>query len=446
MSNERVQRLDKLFAEEIPTLVKRWYSEYAGQYPKRYKPLSTIEKDNRTISIFEFIEEYIKENYIVPFELNKYFDFHNPEVFYYRTEDFGFTFNANSKDGVPKKILGYYHDYEKDFNISSNIFSQWHFLGISGLSNIVKKKIKEDIELECELIKYKLRSYLKRFFIHGGYEWKLIVADQICFYGVDKYPNTLDHQFSFLEYCTDKFDKEGHLGLLDDIEYIEHPRYKLEKKFFNELKKKKVTDYTNTDVLKYYLILSDRLNGKLIYANCKELGKIPVIELNKNSETPIRYYFDFRLDITDVLKDDALVHEYLETYNEPENEIRKMFGLPKIGEGWISETNLYYEIKSHFSNEIVIHHGKPKWLGKQHLDIYLPKYNIGIEYQGDQHYFPVEFFGGEESYSKNKIRDARKKELCEQNNCHLIYVNPDYVLKEIIEQLNDIIKPYYSYL
>ena len=31
-----------------------------------------------------------------------------------------------------------------------------------------------------------------------------------------------------------------------------------------------------------------------------------------------------------------------------------------------------------------------------------PKENIGIEYQGEQHDSPVEFFGGEESFEKGK--------------------------------------------
>ena len=101
-----------------------------------------------------------------------------------------------------------------------------------------------------------------------------------------------------------------------------------------------------------------------------------------------------------------------------------------------SSIDLFYEIKKHFYNEIVIHHGRPNWLGKQHLDIYLPKYNIGIEYQGDQHYYPIEFFGGEESFKKNKNRDEKKNKLCKDNNCHLIYVNPDYNLDDILNEIN----------
>ena len=33
------------------------------------------------------------------------------------------------------------------------------------------------------------------------------------------------------------------------------------------------------------------------------------------------------------------------------------------------------------------------------LDFYLPKYNMAIECQGEQHYKPIEYFGGEKEYN-----------------------------------------------
>jgi hypothetical protein len=34
------------------------------------------------------------------------------------------------------------------------------------------------------------------------------------------------------------------------------------------------------------------------------------------------------------------------------------------------------------------------WIENQRIDIYFPKYNIAIEYNGEQHYIPIEHFGG----------------------------------------------------
>jgi hypothetical protein len=118
-----------------------------------------------------------------------------------------------------------------------------------------------------------------------------------------------------------------------------------------------------------------------------------------------------------------------------ENEFRELKGLPRIGEGWISETELYYKIKETFNDFEVVHHGKPEWLGRQHVDIYFPKHVLGIEYQGAQHDKPIEFFGGEEAFKKNQIRDERKRKLFKENNATLIEVRPDYDFEEVKKQI-----------
>lgn len=115
-----------------------------------------------------------------------------------------------------------------------------------------------------------------------------------------------------------------------------------------------------------------------------------------------------------------------------ENILRKKKKLPKIGEGWIGETTLYYLIKELFPNEKVENHGKPLWLGRQHLDIFFSERNIAIEYQGVQHDRPVAFFGGEEQFLRQKERDERKARLCLENKCKLIYVREGYLTSEVL--------------
>lgn len=120
---------------------------------------------------------------------------------------------------------------------------------------------------------------------------------------------------------------------------------------------------------------------------------------------------------------------------EAENTVREELGLPRIGEGWIAETNLFYEIKAAFPDLKVEHHGRPSWLGNQHLDVYLPEVSVGVEYQGAQHDGPVSFFGGEEGFKKNQERDARKRKLCKRHGVTLVEVRPGYVLQSIVEQI-----------
>ena len=118
-----------------------------------------------------------------------------------------------------------------------------------------------------------------------------------------------------------------------------------------------------------------------------------------------------------------------------QNDFRVSKGIPKIGEGWVSETELYYLLKDNLSTEEIIHHGKPKWLGRQHVDIWFPKRKIGIEYQGIQHDQPVEYFGGEEGYKKGKERDERKKRLFKENNSILIEIRKGYDIEEVIKKI-----------
>ena len=57
------------------------------------------------------------------------------------------------------------------------------------------------------------------------------------------------------------------------------------------------------------------------------------------------------------------------------------------------------------------------------FDFYLPDYNICIEYQGKQHYEPVEYFGGEKSFKTQILRDNIKREYCKNNGIILIEIS-----------------------
>lgn len=79
--------------------------------------------------------------------------------------------------------------------------------------------------------------------------------------------------------------------------------------------------------------------------------------------------------------------------------------------------------------------------GRQPLffDFYLPEYNMCLEYQGEQHYRPVNFFGGEDAFNNLQLNDSEKEKFCRENNIILIKIkynqynnlNIDY-LKEVV--------------
>ena len=124
--------------------------------------------------------------------------------------------------------------------------------------------------------------------------------------------------------------------------------------------------------------------------------------------------------------------------NGIETLIREKYGFPPRGEYWVSETELYNKIKEKFSQHTVHHDFGPDWLKSQRLDVYIEELNLGFEYQGEQHQRPIEFFGGEKAFKKTVERDTKKKRLCEENNCKLIYIYPDETDEELNKKIQDI--------
>jgi len=106
----------------------------------------------------------------------------------------------------------------------------------------------------------------------------------------------------------------------------------------------------------------------------------------------------------------------------------------------ISETKMYEIIKEIFKGLESIRGYRPKWLNKMELDVYIPSYNIGFEYQGIQHFKPKEYFGGKIAYKEQLKRDKIKKSICAKRGVKLIYINYEEDLSEklIIQKIRDI--------
>jgi hypothetical protein len=105
----------------------------------------------------------------------------------------------------------------------------------------------------------------------------------------------------------------------------------------------------------------------------------------------------------------------------------------------ISELKMLDIIKGVFPNEKVLYNSRPRWLKRLQIDIYLPKLKLGFEYQGQQHFMPVELFGGKEAFVKQVQRDKLKKKLCDKKGITLLYVYFDEQLDNdlICQKLNN---------
>lgn len=78
------------------------------------------------------------------------------------------------------------------------------------------------------------------------------------------------------------------------------------------------------------------------------------------------------------------------------------------------------------------------------FDFYLPEYNTCIEYDGQQHFEVVDFFGGEKGYERRRHNDNIKTKYCEDNNISLLrlpyYLSQDEI-KVKIENITNILNP-----
>ena len=82
------------------------------------------------------------------------------------------------------------------------------------------------------------------------------------------------------------------------------------------------------------------------------------------------------------------------------------------------------------------------WIGRQHLDFYLPDYNIAIECQGEQHFVSKEYFGSDEGFYEQIKRDYKKLKKCLKHNTKVLYyTDPSFkALYNVITNKKEIIK------
>lgn len=109
--------------------------------------------------------------------------------------------------------------------------------------------------------------------------------------------------------------------------------------------------------------------------------------------------------------------------NKIENIARQEFGFRGVGEGWVSETLLYHVVCRLLEGHLILRHHRPDWLEGLELDIFVPDLALAIEYQGQQHFHPVEAWGGKAGLLGLQARDARKRELCRANSVALVEVD-----------------------
>jgi len=124
---------------------------------------------------------------------------------------------------------------------------------------------------------------------------------------------------------------------------------------------------------------------------------------------------------------------------EPSNHIGKKYGCPYCkeskGEKEISEllnnNNINYKRQKTF-NDCKNKNVLP-------FDFYLPRYNVCIEYDGEQHFNTINYFGGKKGLKYIQNNDGIKTQYCKDNNITLIRIKYN---ENILEKLNEEFKKF----
>ena len=129
-------------------------------------------------------------------------------------------------------------------------------------------------------------------------------------------------------------------------------------------------------------------------------------------------------------------------------------GCPECGKKYtIEENKLFKYLQNSFKEYNITREKRFPFLNGKRLDFYIEDLNIAIEYQGIQHFQPIDFFGGIKKYVYQTQNDIFKFEKCKEHNIKLfyfskekrppkdyldtIYSNEDELITSILEYANN---------
>jgi hypothetical protein len=367
----------RVFGEQ---LVNASVEKYSQLYPQVYTSSPPKRNDFESISLFDFIEYSLYEHIDSDFKID---------------QDHGLLTNCQLKFFSPQKREALLDQYSG--------FSQYDNFPFypTGIPIQIRELLKENTHILEEYYKACINSHIEQFYIRGRVSKYWISLDTIY---RDGFKHHLAHfgnkSIEEIDVVLQRFTEGGIYGLL-----------------------------SNADLYTPYETLENKqIEVQLLKFNFSGRGYEEPLKTNT-------LLLDLDLSPMKYIPNENHLDKYIDSQYEPNNIVRDLLHLPRLGEGWISETKLYYQLKEYFKNDVVLQHIKPKWLGRQHYDIYFPFLNIAVEYQGKQHFEPVSYFGGSEAFKRNIERDNRKKKLSEKNNCDLFYVEPGYDIDDVIEKI-----------
>jgi len=226
-----------------------------------------------------------------------------------------------------------------------------------------------------------------------------------------------DYDFSYYERYTEILDREIMLEEEEDNDYLYGLTQSVYEKVLESIENRKAKPYRriNTLIKKfgdlYYYdiekIADNYYCGKpTVYFSCEHHGKIQMSMSEHYRVGCYKCYQYNNMSIGETAIKNFLERKNIEYVNEHSFEDCKSD----------TDSNLRF-------------------------DFYIPKKNMCIEFDGRQHYSPVEHFGGEEKFKRQVFLDSIKDNYCKNKNIPLLripYWEINNIEKIISTELNSI--------
>lgn len=164
--------------------------------------------------------------------------------------------------------------------------------------------------------------------------------------------------------------------------------------------------------------------------------RLKTIFKNTNYDySEVRYVDDTTKVIIQCLKHGV----FLDT---PLNLIMNQIGCPKCylnsssGENKVKEVLDEFQIP--YEREKTMPELNLKFNKDLRFDFWIPSLKTAIEYNGLQHYQPIDFFGGLKTFNEQQIRDSIKKDFCDFYGFNLLEIKySDNVREKMSDLVND---------
>lgn len=108
-----------------------------------------------------------------------------------------------------------------------------------------------------------------------------------------------------------------------------------------------------------------------------------------------------------------------------QDEVSRAFCFPRRGVKGAQESRVFLLVRQIFPLCNVVRHYRPAWLDGLELDVFVEDHNLGVEFQGVQHFKAFDYLGGQRALRQIQKRDKKKAALCKAKGVKLVTIDED---------------------